>query len=45
MGQVLEQVRFQGKDPLTGVEDLVEVGWPVEVDGGGCLKEIESGRV
>ena len=27
----------------TRAEDLAEVGWSAEVDGGGCLKEIESG--
>ena len=27
------------------VEDLAEVGWSAEVDGGECLKEIVSGGV
>ena len=29
----------------TRVEDLAEVGRIAEVDGGGCLQEIESGGV
>ena len=29
----------------TRAEDLAEVGWFAEVDGGGCLQEIESGGV
>ena len=29
----------------TGAEDLTEVGCFAEVDGGGCLQEIESGGV
>ena len=29
----------------TRAEDLVEVGWFVEVKGGGYLQEIESGGV
>ena len=29
----------------TRTEDLAEVGWSGEVDGGGYLKEIESGGV
>ena len=27
------------------VEDLAEVGWSAEVNGGECLKEIENDRV
>ena len=47
MGHVLKRVQFQGREPLavrggTGAEDLVEVGWFAEVDGGGYL---ESGGV
>jgi hypothetical protein len=43
MGQVLQRVRLQGRDPL--VVDLAEVGQFVEVDGRGYLQEIESGGV
>ena len=44
MGHVLQRVRLQGRDPLA-VEDLAEVGRFAEVDSGGYLQEIESGRV
>ena len=46
MGHVLQWVQLQGRDPLaTRAEDLAEVGRFVEVGGGGCLQEIESGGV
>ena len=44
MGTVLQQVRLQGRDPLavvggTRMEDLAEVGWFAEVDGGEYLQD------
>ena len=29
----------------TRTEDLVEIGWSIEVDGGGYFQETESGSV
>ena len=45
MRQVLQRVWLQGKDPSmmggggTKAEDMTEVGWFVEVDGGGIFRK------
>ena len=47
-GTSLGAVKVAGEGSTCGgggtrVEDLVEIGWFAEVDGGGCLQEIVSG--